>query len=320
MKNSNRNIIAAIDIGTNSFHLIIVEVQKNGSFKVLDKERIVLRLGSELGEVLSIISENEIAKAIDVLDNFSRLAKYHNAVIRAVATSAVREAENRNEFIQKVLEKTSINIEVIDGKKEADLIFTGIKKALPIENKKVLCIDIGGGSTEFIYSEKGKVIFAESIKIGAVRLSKMFFPDFIITDEAILSCKDYVSKQITSNNNLNFKINIDFAVGVSGTVDSIFFITQFQKYGKVVDKMNGYAYSRNEFEVIYDLIMKLKTSEERIAVPGMEAKRADIIPAGLIILKTIFEIFNIKELRISEFALREGIVIDTYKKLSDINR
>lgn len=319
MKKTNKNIIASIDIGTNSFHLIIVKVKKNGSFKVLDKDRIVLRLGSEQGEGLSIISENEIKKAIKILKNFSKLAKYHNAVIRAVATSAVREAKNKKEFIKKVLEKTSINIEVIDGKKEAKIIFTGIRKAIPVENKKVLCIDIGGGSTEFIYSKKGKVIFAESIKIGAVRLSKMFFPDYIITDEAILSCKDYVFKQITSNKFINFNVDIDFAAGASGTIDSVFFITQFKKYGKVVDKINGYEYSWKELEKVYDLIMKLKTREDRITVSGLEAKRADIIPAGLIILKTIFEIFNIKKLKISEFALREGIVIDTYKKQNHIN-
>lgn len=316
MDKHKKNIIAAIDIGTNSFHLIIVEVQKEGTFKVLDKERVVLRLGSELGEGLSLISESEIEKAVGVLERFSKMAKSYNATIRALATSAVREARNKNEFIQKVSQRTSINIEVIDGDTEAILIYSGMSKALALENKKVLCFDIGGGSTEFIYSDNGNIIFAESVKVGAVRLSKMFFPDFIITDESVSACKDYVIKKIISNRKIDTKIDVDFAVGSSGTVDSIFFITQYQKYGKVMEGMNGYSYSRNQFEEIYNLIMKHRTPLERSTVPGMEAKRADIIPAGLIILKAIFELFNFNEIKISEFALREGILIDTSKKLS----
>ena len=142
--------IAAIDMGTNSFHLIIVEVQEDGSLNLLDKKRELIRLGSEIGSDLSFISENETVKAISVLKKFSSLANYHNAEIRAVSTSAVREAKNNNDFIKEVLDQTGIKVITLEGTEEAKLIFLGMKNALPINDKSVLGIDIGGGSTEFI--------------------------------------------------------------------------------------------------------------------------------------------------------------------------
>ncbi len=306
----NKDRFAAIDIGTNSFHLIIVEVREGGKLKLLDREREFLRLGSELGEDLSIISEKEIVKAISVLKNFSKLANYHKANLRAVSTSAVREAKNKNEFIQTVFEQTGIKVETIEGTEEAKLIFLGMKNALPIIDKSVLGIDIGGGSTEFIYGVNGNPVFAESVKIGAVRLSKKFFPDFIITDSAVKQCSDYVEQQIKMNSKIQTNIKIDFAVGSSGTVDTICLIKQFQKGNNVKPRLNGYTFDNSEFDEIYSFVMDLKNPDERMRVPGIESKRADIIPAGFIILKKVFELFNIKKMVLSEYALREGVVYD----------
>ena len=306
----NKDRFAAIDIGTNSFHLIIVEVSEGGKLKLLDREREFLRLGSELGEDLSFISEKEIAKAISVLKNFSKLVNYHKAKLRAVSTSAVREAKNKNEFIQTVFEQTGIKVETIEGTEEAKLIFLGMKNALPINDKSVLGIDIGGGSTEFIYGVNGSSVFTESVKIGAVRLSKKFFPDFIITDSAVKQCSEYVEQHIRINSKIQTNIKIDFAVGSSGTVDTICLIKQFQKNAEIKPRLNGYTFDKVEFDEIYSLVMNLKNPDERMRVPGIESKRADIIPAGLIILKKTFELFNIEKMVLSEYALREGVVYD----------
>ncbi len=309
---------AAIDIGTNSFHLIIVEVRKGGKLKLLDREREFLRLGSELGEDLSFISEKEIAKAISVLKNFSKLANYHKANLRAVSTSAVREAKNKDEFIQTVFVQTGIKVETIEGTEEANLIFLGMKNALSISDKSVLGIDIGGGSTEFIYGVNGNPVFAESVKIGAVRLSKKFFPDFIITDSAVKDCNGYVEQQIKMNSRIQTNIKMDFAVGSSGTVDTICLIKQFQKEADIRPKLNGCTFDKAEFDEIYSFVMNLKNPEERMKVPGIESKRADIIPAGLIILKKAFELFNIEKMVLSEYALREGVVYDLINKSKQV--
>lgn len=306
--------IAAIDMGTNSFHLVIVEIKKDGTFDFIDREREVIRLGSQKGKDLSFISDEETERAVKILKNFVKLAKHYNAKVRAISTSAVREAKNQKEFIDTIFEKTGVAVEVIDGRTEAKLIFLGVKNTLPLENKKVLCVDIGGGSTEFIYAVNGKIIFAESVKIGAVRLSKLFFTDYIITDESVKQCSDYVEKQILLNKNIVTDVDIDFGVGSSGTVDTIYNLTQIKKGKELKENLNGYNFSKKEFENHFTAIINSKTPAERILIPGMEAKRADIIPAGMIILKKIFELFKIQNMVISDYALREGIVLDTSGK------
>lgn len=305
-----RKRFAAIDIGTNSFHLIIVEVTETGELKFLVTDRKFLRLGSEFGEDLSFISDTEIEKAVAVLKKFSLLANHHKASIRAVSTSAVRESQNKLAFIKTMFEQTGINVETIEGTEEANLIFLGMKNALPISDKSVLGIDIGGGSTEFIYGVNGKSVFAESVKIGAVRLSRKFFPDFIISDSAIKQCEKYVEEQIKLNPYIKTNLDIDFAVGSSGTVDTICLIKQAQNKPEIKPRLNGYEFVKTELDEIYNYVMSLKTPAERIKVKGIEAKRADIIPAGFIILKKTFEIFKIKKMILSQYALREGVVYD----------
>jgi exopolyphosphatase/guanosine-5'-triphosphate,3'-diphosphate pyrophosphatase len=302
--------IAAIDIGTNSFHLIVVEVKENGKVKFLDRERVFLRLGTGIKDGKSFISDSDLSQAILSLKKFSKILKYYKAEVRAVATSAVREASNNSEFVNRVLQETGITVEIIDGKTEAKLIFTGMKNALPIKDKSVLGIDIGGGSTEFIHAIDGKTQFTESVKVGAVRLSKMFFPNFIITNESVKNCEEYVADQIFSNKNILKDIILDFAIGSSGTVDTICLVKEYQQKGKVPKELNGYEFYKTEFDEVYNLIMNLKSSDERMRIPGIESKRADVIPAGMIILKQAFKIFNIKKMVLSEFALREGIVFD----------
>jgi exopolyphosphatase/guanosine-5'-triphosphate,3'-diphosphate pyrophosphatase len=189
-----------------------------------------------------------------------------------------------------------------------------MKNALPINDKSVLAIDIGGGSTEFIYGINGSPAFAESVKIGAVRLSKKFFPDFVITESAVKECSEFVELQIKLNPNIITDLDFDFAVGSSGTVDTICLMKQSKSKSEIKPTLNGYSFNKSEFDEIYSIVMGLKNPSERMKVPGIESKRADIIPAGLIILKKAFDLFNIKKMVLSEYALREGVVFDLIKK------
>jgi len=317
MKTNNR--IAAIDIGTNSFHLVIVDVQPDGSFKLLDKQREVIRLGSHKGEDLSLISEGEIEKAIDILKNYKMLAEHYGASIRAVATSAVREADNKDKFVKAIKEKTNIDIEVVDGRTEAKLIFYGIMNAIDVSDKNVLCIDIGGGSSEFIYAEKGNPLITESVKIGAVRLSKKFFPEFILKKEAVEACHSYVEAQISYIKYLIEGKRIEQVIGASGTIVAAAILVQ-ELFNKPKRKsINKLSFTAEELNFVYKEVIGRKTPAERVSLPGMELKRADIIPAGLIILKTVFDVFEIKHITLSEYALREGIIYDTILKLNSAN-
>ena len=311
--------IAAVDMGTNSFHLIIVQVKGDGSFKIIDREREVIRLGSHKGKEFSFISEGEMEKAVDVLKDFAKIAQFYKADVRAIATSAVREARNKEEFINRVFEETGITVEAIGGRTEAELIYLGVQHALDIQNKKILCVDIGGGSTEFLLGENGISEFAESIKIGAVRLSKLFFPDYNLSDSGIDMCRQYIREKLNTCPNLHPGYRFDLAVGSSGTIVAAASIISFRRTGKFKKSLNGFSITANEiFELTSD-VLKCKSPVDRLFIEGMEIKRADIIPAGLLILAEVFQAMRLKEMTVSENALREGIIIDTIAKSEVMN-
>jgi exopolyphosphatase/guanosine-5'-triphosphate,3'-diphosphate pyrophosphatase len=303
--------IAAIDMGTNSFHLVIVQVKDNGTFKVVDREREVIRLGSSQGKDLSFISPEEMNRAIQIMLRFKKLAEYYKAKIRAIATSAVREARNKDDFIRSIRELTSIRVEVIEGKQEAELIFAGANKALEISDKRSLCIDIGGGSTEIILGKNGKSVFAASVKAGAVRLSKKFFPNYLLTDDSIRECEQYIEHEIKSDPVISFDKRFELAVGASGTIQSVAAMIYYSRTGKKAKTLNGFLFTKDELLKITELILSKKTLEERLKIKGIEEKRADIIPAGLIILGQIFKLFKIETMTVSDFALREGMILET---------
>ena len=305
-------------MGTNSFHLIIVQVKSDGSFKNIDREREVIRLGSHKGKEFSLISEGEMEKALDVLKDFAKIAQFYKAEVRAIATSAVREARNKEEFIDRVHNITGITVEAVNGKTEAELIYLGVQHALDVYEKRILCIDIGGGSTEFLLGENGISEFTESIKIGAVRLSKMFFPDYNLSDSGIEMCRHYIQDKLNSNGNLHPHHRFEMAVGSSGTIVAAASIISFRRNGRFKKSMNGFSFSAEEVFNLTSDVLKCKSPVDRLFIEGMEIKRADIIPAGLLILSEIFRTLKLKNMTVSENALREGIIIDTISKMEEM--
>ncbi len=309
MNSLPRKYLSALDIGTNSFHLIIVEVLEGHQFKIVDREREVIRLASHKGSGLSFITDEEIENAIRAIKKFKKVSDKYGTEINAIATSAVRESENKDDFILKVYGATGVLIKTIEGRKEAELIYKGAAKALSLNDKKVLCIDIGGGSTEFIFATNGEIIFAESVKIGAVRLAKKFFPNFETNPSTLKECEDYITELISSNNKIQFNVDYDLVVGSSGTIQSTARMINFMHQNKVINIINGFKFSKHDFDEISKEIFPLANSKERLKIKGLEQKRADVIPAGLLILKKAFELFNFNEIQVSEFALREGIIL-----------
>lgn len=316
MKNLYENF-AAIDIGTNSLHLIVVKLNNSGGFEIIDREKEVIRLGEgSSGDIKQIIPE-AMERAVSTLKKFKGIADSYNAKIRAVSTSAVREAHNRNDFIELVYKETGIEVEVISGLEEARIIYLGVMKAVPIYSKKTLIIDIGGGSTEFLLGCKDNVDYSVSMKLGAVRMTQKFFPDFQITDQRIKDCRKWVEGELyTLADNIKER-GFEVCVGSSGTIMSVgLMIYAKRKNNSLPSILNNFEFTKDEFDEVFATILSKKTFEKRKKISGLDEKRADIIPAGIIILKTIFDLFELKRMTISGYALREGIVIDTLQKLS----
>ncbi len=308
--------LAAIDIGTNSFHLIVAKVNEDGSFDIIDREKEVIRLGEGSSGDIKKIKPDAMQRAENALKRFKGIADSHNADIRAVATSAVRESTNKEEFM-KMADNLNVEVEVVSGIEEARLIYLGMLKAAPVFDKRVLCVDIGGGSTEFLLGEKGQVLYANSLKLGAVRLTQMFFPDYQIKKSLIKVCKNWVEGTIYPVAREIKKLGFEECIGSSGTILSAgnMAVTRREETSLTGSILNNAFISKDEVNKIAEEILKTKSLEDRKNIKGLDEKRADIIPAGVIILQTIFEQFEIEEIRLSDYALREGIIIDSLQKL-----
>lgn len=310
--------LAAIDIGTNSFHLIIVEVDTNtGKFNILGREKENVRLGSGSTD-MKYLQEDAMARGIEALKRFKGLADSAGAPVRAIATSAVREANNQRDFIRQVKEQTGIKIEIASGVEEARYIYLGVLQALPVFNKQVLLIDIGGGSTEFLIGHERNISYDNSLKLGAIRLTQRFFADKEIDSKAIKACRRFISGHMSGVTRESSKYTFETAVGSSGTITNLANIIYTKRGGDIDDKLgtrlNNFTFTKDELYEVVDEILEAKTVKQRLKIPGLDPARADIIAAGALITEQIFKELKIKEMTISEYALREGIIFDTIEK------
>jgi exopolyphosphatase/guanosine-5'-triphosphate,3'-diphosphate pyrophosphatase len=311
----NRVPLAAIDLGTNSFHLIVVRANtKTGRFSILDREKEIVRLGSGTTD-MKHIPMSAMNRGVETLMRFRIIADSFKAPIRAIATSAVREALNRDEFIRRVKTETGIGVEIASGVEEARLVYLGALQALPVFDKKVLLIDIGGGSTEFLIGQRRRITYDNSLKIGAVRLTSRFFPSGKYSKKAVKAAREFVRLLLAPvERSLGDRL-YDVAVGTSGTMTTIARMVRAATHKRNLQApINGFSFTREEAHGIVGAILDAKSTKELSELPGLEKERADIIVAGALILDEIARVLRIKSITVSEYALREGIVLDTIEQ------
>ena len=190
---------AAIDIGTNSFHLVVARALAGGGFDVVTSEKEMVRLGSGGGDMKRLTPE-AMDRGVAALARMLEMASSYGADVTAVATSAVREAENRQDFVDRVEDELGLTIEVISGLEEARLIFQGVIHAVPASDQRLLVVDIGGGSTEFVIGEQGRLVEARSLRLGAIRLTERFFAaggDRAPTAKAVSRCRSFLQAALS---------------------------------------------------------------------------------------------------------------------------
>ncbi|NQW30911.1 MAG: Ppx/GppA family phosphatase [Ignavibacteria bacterium] len=312
------SLIASIDVGTNSFHMVIASVSARGVLEVHAKNKELVRLGASAGDMKKLSSE-AMKRGVATLKIFAAEAEQHGAHVRAVATSAVREALNASDFIDEVRTATGIDVEVISGIEEGRLIYVGALHALPIVKSEVLVVDIGGGSTELVIGKNGSTQYVHSSKLGHIRMTKRFFTDAKVTDEQIEECRVAIRNEWLMEFQTLLQYGFETAIGTSGTISAIATMVLTKAGKRVPESLNGLRFSRSELlDVIAD-VLGARTQQKRLALPGMDAKRADVIVGGALILEQAIIGLNIQELTISGYALREGIVFDTVQKQRDID-
>lgn len=318
MKDSPQSsLIAAIDVGTNSFHMVIASVTDAGMLRIHGRMKDTVRLGSSAGDMKQL-SSDAMDRGVQAMVRFVEEAQRHNATVRAIATSAVREALNKDVFVDRVLQETGVHVDVIPGIEEGRLIFLGARNALSFSGKSVLVFDIGGGSTETITGHDGEPVFIHSAKLGHIRLTKKFFPDETVTDEQIAECRAWIRGEWLPAFQSHIAHGFDEAVGCSGTVMALASVILASQGRKQPESLNGQVFAREEILAGVDLIVSKRSLQQRLALDGIDAKRADVIVAGALIVEQLVRGLGIRSLTISGYSLREGIVFDTVQKTHDI--
>lgn len=310
-------LIAAIDVGTNSFHLVIASVNDKGILQIHSRAKEMVRLGSGSGD-MKRISPEAMDRGVAALKRFATMAKKAKAPIRAIATSAVREALNKDEFLRQAAEIAGVQVEVVSGVEEGRLIYVGAIHAVPILSKRALVIDIGGGSTETVVGVKGEHYLINSAKLGAIRMSQRFFTTETTTLNQVNECREYIRGELAPTFQQILQSGFEIAVATSGTAHTLAGMVLAAAGKRIPDVINGIHITRDELLAVIGSLIQAGTSAARAQIPGMEPNRADIILGGALILEQIVINLNIQRLTLSAYALREGILFDTVQKNEDI--
>ena len=303
------DVLAAVDVGTNSLHLVVARVLPNRRFEVLASEKEVVRLGSGSGDMKQL-SPAAIERGVACLARFRQMAGVFGAQVRAVATSAVREAENAADFLAACRRDAGVDVEVVSGVEEARLIHLGVLQALPVYDRQLLLIDIGGGSTEFLVGKGGEMLWARSLKLGAIRLTERFFPDGRVSAKRVARARQFLFSFLTPTAGEIRGHGFEVAAGSSGTIENLAVVAAHLRDGAPPVSINGYELTRTDLDHAVRELLAATTPAERAKVPGVEPRRADIIAAGAVLLQVTFEVLELDALTVSAYALREGILLD----------
>ncbi len=298
--NNSKPRYGVIDLGTNTFHLLIVEVNSDGTFEELIRKRVYIKLAEE---GIETIGEVPFKRGIDALNLFHTLIKANSlTALKAFGTAALRTASNGPNFIQQVKQNTGIDIQLIPGSEEARLIHQGVAQAVPFDKHKVLIMDIGGGSVEFIIADEKHVYWAESFPIGVAVLFNQFHQNDPISIQEIDTLKTYLEKTLTTLLVQLEKTPARYLVGASGTFDVL--------EAFLVKQKKDPLHSSIKTEKLYPFYNQLITTtlEERLAIVNLPASRAEMIIVAMVLIRFIIEKASLEKVIISAYAMKEGML------------
>jgi len=301
------NKIAIIDMGTNTFHLLIAR-QVEGKVETFLKEKVSVKIGQN-GISRGVISPEAFSRAVQALKHFTCLIIEQDVHdVRATATSAVRNAANGNELVAEIKKQTGIDVLVISGEKEAELIYYGVKSALNIGPQTSIIMDIGGGSVEFIICNEAGIFWKGSFEIGAQRLIDEFQKTDPISQEDTQNLKNYLDEKLYSLFEAARKFVPEVLIGSSGSFDTFCDVDLHSKgITSSIEEQKEYTLTIESFNEIHETVYS-KGREERMLIPGMIEMRVDMIVVASILTSYVLEKLKLRKIRVSTYALKEGVL------------
>lgn len=314
--------VAAIDVGSNSIHMLVAQVESDGRFRILDRAKEMVRLGSRT-LLDGSLSPEAMAKGLRALAAFKTLADRQGAQrIRAVATSAIREAANGGEFVRRVEAETGLRIKVIPGREEARLIFLGVKHAIDLRGEPTVIVDAGGGSVELILVEGGEPLELVSLKIGLARVSERFLVKDRPDAKAIAALERHFASELGPVLARFRAAGARRVVGTSGTLVNLIAMAaatptkgkpkdraRAKEKDETAERLEGLAVKP---EAIARVRRRLEKSDraQRLQIKGIDAKRVDLVLAGAVLADHVLTALGAREMVACTHALREGVLLD----------
>ncbi|HKQ34085.1 MAG TPA: Ppx/GppA phosphatase family protein [Nitrospiraceae bacterium] len=300
--------LAGVDIGTLTCRLLIADVPTDGRLTELRSERRILRLGEGVDQTKQL-SVAAMDRVIQCLKEWRELVDaVHVDAMVVVATSAVRDATNRDEFLNRVKLEAGFEIELISGEEEARRTLLGIRSGLPYSVTDVLALDIGGGSIEFILDRPGQPPIVRSIDIGVVRLCERTLHHDPPTDDEVHQAREWVARETTAAVADMGNFQAATFVGTAGTITSLAAMAQkLTTYEPA--RIHNYRLQLTTIQELEQTLLSRKKAD-RTGLPGLEKGREEVIAAGAIIIRTIMETLGVSAVLVSDLGLREGVVID----------
>ena len=299
--------IASIDIGSNTARLLILESTGDQKFNLLVSKRNITRLGEGI-DAQGKLTEHRMQTTLKVLSRFRQICLENgDPPLFAVATSAVREASNGQEFVRLAKKETGIDIKIITWEEEARLTLEGVYWKIPHENRKVITFDIGGGSTEFILSEGENIKDFCSTSLGVVRLTEKFITQHPVDEKEYHSLQNHLQDELQTVKNKLSAFLPELLIGTAGTVTTLAALKE-NIYPYDPEKIHGSTFSRPEAESILN-DLKGKSLSQRLLLKPMEPGREDLIIAGTAIVLETMRAFGCEILTVSEYSLREGLIL-----------
>jgi len=297
---------AVIDLGTNTFNLLIADVIGK-EVEFVYKAKMPSKLGED-GINSSRIHEDAFARGLNILREYKKIIDKHSVdSVHAIATSAVRSASNGDEFIKNIADKTGIEVQLITGEQEAKLIYKGVKESISDE-ENYLILDIGGGSTEFILVVDNQIKELKSFKLGMARLMEKFQPSEPITKHEIWAIESYLQYELKEFLDEIKKANVKILIGSSGSFDTILSMVahNFFKPGHFKKKLSS-EFEREHFSYLYKVLIQTNLKERR-EMPGMDLVRVEMMVLAVVFTNFIIRELGITKLMQSRYSLKEGLL------------
>lgn len=311
--------IAAMDIGSNSIHLTLARVHHDGGtgaprVEIMATLKDAARLAAYLGPDGNL-SAAGVERAVTTLRRYRRVAEEHHAEVRAAATAALRAARNADDVLSRVAAECGVQIQVISGADEARLVYEGVLHGLPeVRRERVLCVDVGGGSTELLLGENGQTRLVASVPVGAVVVTQDLLANEPLRPRAVIEARRRLMKRLEAHRGPISALQFDRAIGTGGSIQRAIRVVRARRTGDMRGDVNGHHIETADLQSVVDALVRAGSRADRLRIPGIDPERADTLLGGALIFDAVSRVLGIERWTVSTAALRLGLLMDTWRR------